>query len=258
MRQDMQAYQPSTSLGAKISRKLLPLQARRNLRFKLERPIVSFTFDDFPRSALTNGADMLMAEDWHATFYVAAGLMGIENHHGESFDEADLANARKAGHEIAGHTYSHLDCATSTPAQVMAEIEHNNTALIALGVTEPIEHFAWPYGTTTAGHKSALGKHFKSMRGVRPGVHHNSADLNCLKSTPLYSGAEFDQALEQIAGLNKHPGWLIFFTHDVRENPSQWGITPSNFKQIITAVKDSGAEVLTVGKALTKLEGNYG
>lgn len=258
MRQDMQAYQPSTSLSAKISRKLLPLQARRNLRFKLERPIVSFTFDDFPYTAFTKGADMLIAEDWHATFYVSAGLMGIENHHGESFNEADLTNACRAGHEIAGHTYSHLDCATSSPAQVMAEIERNETALTALGVTQPIEHFAWPYGTTTAGHKSALGKHFKSMRGVRSGVMHNSADLNCLKSTPLFSGTKCDQALEQVAGLNKRPGWLIFFTHDVRENPSQWGITPSDFRKVVTAVINSGAEVLTVGKALKKLEGNYG
>lgn len=251
-----QAYEPSTSLSAKISRKLLPLQARRGLKFKLERPIISFTFDDFPRSALTTGADMLEAENWFATFYVAAGLMGIENHHGESFTEADLTKVQKNGHEIAGHTFSHLDCATSTPAQITAEIDRNNTALIALGVTEPIEHFAWPYGTTTAAHKSALAKHFKSMRGVRSGIMQNSADLNCLKSTPLFSGAEFDQALEQVAGLNKRPGWLIFFTHDVRENPSEWGITPSDFGGIIAAVKDSGAEVLPVGKALKQLEGN--
>lgn len=253
---DANAYQPSTSLGAKISRKLLPLQSRRNLRFKLERPIVSFTFDDFPRSALTNGASMLEAQNWHATFYVAAGMMGIENHHGKSFSEADLAIVQKNGHEIAGHTFSHLDCATSTPAQVTTEIARNNTALKALGLSAPIEHFAWPYGTATAGHKSALGTHFKSMRGVCSGVMHNRADLNCLKSTPLFSGEALEPAIKQVASLIQRPGWLIFFTHDVRDNPSEWGITPKDLKKTIAAVKNSGAEVLPVGQALEKLEKN--
>ena len=254
---EMQAYEPSTSLSAKISRKLLPLQARRNLRFKLERPIISFTFDDFPRSALTNGAQRLEAQDWRATFYVAAGLMGIENHHGESFTETDLALLQSNGHEIAGHTFSHLDCSQCSAEQINAEIERNNTALTALGVTDTIEHFAWPYGTATAAHKTALGRYFKSMRGVRSGVHHNSVDLNCLKSTPLFSGAEFETALEQVQALNKRPGWLIFFTHDVRDEPSKWGITPQDFEKIIEAVKVSGADVLPVGKALNKLESNY-
>ena len=252
------AYQPSMSIGAKISRKIVPLQARRNLRFKLKRPIISFTFDDFPRSARTQGGDVLALQGWQATFYVAAGLMNIKNHHGESFKETDLAHLRKCGHEIAGHTYSHLDCAKSSPEQVMAEITQNNAALKALGVTEPIEHFAWPYGTTNSAHKSVLGKHFKSMRGVSPGVHYGKADLNLLKSTPLFSGPEFDQTLEMVKGLKKRPGWLIFFTHDVRTTPSQWGISPLDLGKVIAAVKDSGADVLPVGQALQKLEGSYG
>ena len=75
-------YQPSTSFSAKLSRKMLPYRARRDLHFKLDRPVVSFTFDDFPRSAITNGSDLLEKENWLASFYVAAGLMEIDNHHG--------------------------------------------------------------------------------------------------------------------------------------------------------------------------------
>ncbi len=255
---DINAYEPPTSLGAKVSRKLLPLRARRTIRFKLERPIVSFTFDDFPRSARYQGADILAMQGWRATFYVAAGLKGIENHHGDSFREVDLTHIREFGHEIAGHTYSHIDCAQSTSEQVLAEIDRNNAALKAMGVTNPIEHFAWPYGTTKAVHKSALAKHFKSMRGVMPGVHHNKADLNLLKATPLFSGTEFDNALEMLRGLTKRPGWLIFFTHDVRNKPSKWGLTPVEFRNIIDAVKQSGAQVLSVGSAIKKLEGHHG
>ena len=255
---DIQAYEPSMKLGAKVSRKLLPLRARRTLKFNLERPLVSFTFDDFPRSARYQGGDILAMQGWRATFYVAAGLRDIENHHGDSFREVDLTHVRECGHEIAGHTYSHLDCAESSSEQVLAEIERNNTALKSMGVTKPIEHFAWPYGTANAAHKSALAKHFKSMRGVTSGVHHNKADLNMLKSTPLFSGAPLEEALELLQGMKEKPGWLIFFTHDVRNSPSQWGITPRDFAKAIAAVKDCGADVLPVGKAIQKLEGHHG
>lgn len=255
---DIQAYEPSTSFGAKISRKLLHLQARRDLKFKLDRPLVSFTFDDFPRSARYQGGDILAMQGWRATFYVAAGLKDIENHHGKSFREIDLTHILECGHEIAGHTYSHLDCAECLSEHVLMEIERNAAALKAMGVTKPIEHFAWPYGTTNAAHKAALGKHFKSMRGVTSGVHHSRADLNLLKSTPLFSGSELDNALELLRGLKKRPGWLIFFTHDVRNSPSKWGITPADFGKVIAAVKDCGADVLPVGKAIRKLEGHHG
>jgi len=251
-------YQPSASLSAKISRKLLPLRARRDIRVSLKRPIVSFTFDDFPRSALYEGADMLAKHKWRATFYVAASLANVQNHHGHSFVKPDLARLQAKAHEIAGHTYSHLDCGQSTREQVLAEIARNNVALTALGVKKPIEHFAWPYGTTNIATKTALAGHFKSMRGVTPGVNRGRTDLNCLKSTPLYSGAKLDHALKLINGLKKRPGWLILFTHDVRDNPSEWGVTTKEFLETIAAVKTSGALVLPVGEALDMVKKNNG
>ncbi len=251
-------YQPSMSFSAKVSRKLLPMRARRHIRIAPNRPIVSFTFDDFPRSALYEGADMLAKHNWQATFYVAAGLAGVRNHHGQSFTDTDLKHLQTKGHEIAGHTYSHLDCGQSDEQQLLAEIEQNKSALREMGAKKPIEHFAWPYGTTNTANKTLLAKHFKSMRGVTPGVNRGRADLNCLKSTPLYSGAKLDYATNLIEGLEKRPGWLILFTHDVRETPSKWGLTPAEFLGIIDAVKTSGASVLPVGKALERVEAAHG
>jgi len=251
-------HQPSMSLGAKISRKLLPLRARRDIRVSLKRPIVSFTFDDFPRSALFEGADIMAKYKWRATFYVAAGLAGIHNHHGQSFDKSDLMRLQSKGHEIAGHTYSHLDCEQSSQEQVLAEIERNKAALKAMGVKTPIEHFAWPYGATNIANKAALSGHFKSMRGIMPGVNRRRADLNCLKSAPLSTDAKLEPTLKLIEGLKKRPGWLILFTHDVRDGPSEWGVTPEEFLRTIAAVKTSGALVLPVGEALEVVKNNYG
>ena len=96
------------------------------------------------------------------------------------------------------------------------------------------------------------------MRGVTPGVHIGKADLNALKSTPLYSGNAVKDALQMIEGLKARPGWLVLFAHDIQDSPSEWGCTPSEFKSIVQAVKQCGAEVLTIGEALKLLEGNHG
>jgi hypothetical protein len=53
-------------------------------------PIVTFSFDDFPRSALTTGADIIEKCGGRATYYVSMGLMGQRNDLGEQFESADL------------------------------------------------------------------------------------------------------------------------------------------------------------------------
>ena len=48
-------------------------------RFRLRNatPMVSFTFDDLPKSAVTTGADLLEAHGARGTFYVSGGLVGV-------------------------------------------------------------------------------------------------------------------------------------------------------------------------------------
>lgn len=247
-------YEPSKSIAAKLARRTVPYRARRLLKFNLRRPIVSFTFDDFPRSAIINGSDVLEQQGWRSTFYVASGLMGQTNHHGEHFIAEDIRAIATRGHEIAGHTFSHTDCDRMGLKNTMAEIDQNTQAIIDIGHTKPIKHFAYPFGSTNASLKYALQSKFKSMRGVDEGVHRHHADLNGLKSMPVFSGTKLDAALSAIHGLKAAPAWLTLFAHDIRDTPSQWGCTPEEFKQVIDAVKQSGAIVLPIGEAISALE----
>jgi peptidoglycan/xylan/chitin deacetylase (PgdA/CDA1 family) len=83
-------------------------------------PIVTFSFDDFPRSALTNGADIVERFGALATYYVAMGLMGTTNDLGEQFRCADLHSLVERGHEVASHTFSHFS-AQRTPFGVFKQ-----------------------------------------------------------------------------------------------------------------------------------------
>jgi len=69
-------YEPSKSFGKRITRRLTPFQARRMAQYKLDRPIVSFTFDDCPLSAIDNGVSKLDELGWKSTIYIASALLG--------------------------------------------------------------------------------------------------------------------------------------------------------------------------------------
>ena len=251
-------YEPSKSIVSKIARRLVTFQERRDLRIRLDHPIVSFTFDDFPRSAIENGSDLLEREGWRATFYVAAGLRDVYNHHGQQFAAEDLPALEARGHEIGEHSFSHIDLTNLSPAALLSEINRNKKALRNMGVKGPIENFAYPFGAVSARVKKTLGNRFKTLRAIAPGTHTDKIDLNGLKSAPLFSGPKLAHTLELISGLKTNPGWLTLFAHDIRDTPSEWGCTPEEFKTVIEAVKQSGAIVLPVHQALSHIEGYHG
>ena len=56
-----------SAILSRLHRRTIPLGDR--------GPIVSFTFDDFPRTAATAGAAILESFGARGTFYTAAGLM---------------------------------------------------------------------------------------------------------------------------------------------------------------------------------------
>jgi len=246
-------YEPSKSLSARISRRLTPYFGRRTRRFTLERPIVSFTFDDCPVSAIENGVSLTEAEGWLSTIYVASGLLGQINHHGQQINGDDVKALHANGHEIGGHTFSHIDAQAFSITKFLEDIDANQHALDKIGVPES-RTFAYPFGQVSSGLKSELEGRFTAMRGIQPGVHKGSVDLNQVKSVALFSGQKLDLASSIIKGLSGTSSWVTLFTHDVRESHSDWGCSPSEMKTIIEQVKQSGAQVMTVAEAVEHIE----
>ena len=250
-------YVPKASMFDRVARKLRRFQNVRRLNFKTDTPIISITFDDFPKTAVTVGAREMEKRGMTGTFYTCAGLAGQTNHHGPQFDACDLPALEAAGHEIAGHTHDHMDCLNLTEQETRAEITKNKTALLEMGVTQSIDNFAYPYGQLSAEVKARLESEFNSLRGITDGVHAGSADLNELKSCGFYSGTK-DSVLNRIESLRTTPAWLTIFTHDIQDSPTQWGCTEDEFITLLNAVEVSGARVMTVRDALKTLGAENG
>jgi peptidoglycan/xylan/chitin deacetylase (PgdA/CDA1 family) len=247
-------YTPATGLVAKLGRHWARIAARAPLSVDLDHAVVSFTFDDFPRSAATTGAALLEAHGWRGTYYASAGFAGNDTHHGTMFDAEDLQRLVAAGHEIGCHTHSHLDGSRVGEAELLADIEHNERALRELGYDGPLESFAYPYGVVTPAVKRLLSARFSSLRGVEAAINRGRCDRNLLKSVPVDGGeAGILRAIEAAEALMQDPGWLVFYLHDVQEEPTEWGCTPAQLARVCAAVDRSGARVLTVAAAMAEM-----
>jgi peptidoglycan/xylan/chitin deacetylase (PgdA/CDA1 family) len=241
------------SLPARLVREIGGFLCTRPARINWPGGVVSFTFDDFPRSAWVNGGAILEKYDRRGTYYAAMGLAGTANHLGAMFDVDDLSDVLARGHEIACHTFSHRDCARAPAAEIASEIDRNAAALSRTLDGAAIDNFAYPFGGVSQAAKGALAKRFVSCRGTGRGLNRGTVDLADLLSTSLYS-QNFDRArlCQLIEDAQAENGWLIFYTHDVAAEPSPFGCTPAQFQSIVAYAAEN-VPVLPVRDVLAGL-----
>ncbi len=250
-------YEPATSLAARLDRRLMPFRARKMVRVTLDTPIVSFSFDDCPRSVIENALPAFEKEQWLVTLYMSMGLCGTTNHLGLHMSEADVLAAHESGHEIADHTHDHIDATTVAVQDFENNINKNQARLNALGIP-PSETFAYPYGQLNLATKKVIDRKFKGGRGITSRVNIKNIDLNQINSNRLYNDQSYHDLMDDISDLKKTSKWLTIFTHDVRDTPSDFGCRPEQLHAIITAVKNSGAQVMTVANAIKYMETQNG
>src|SRR5437868_1211537 len=102
---------------------------RRQLVIGAQEPVVSFTFDDFPRSAWLTGGAILQRFGAAGTYYVSLGLLDKETPTGRICVAGDLAALVEQGHELGCHTFSHCHSWETEPQAFEDSVLENRAAL---------------------------------------------------------------------------------------------------------------------------------
>src|ERR1700759_3515022 len=108
-----------SALRARVGNRLVRHFGTVPFRMRNKRPMVSFTFDDVPKTAATVGAPLLEEYDARGTFYIAGDLVGKWSGNWIGLSADEIIGLHRRGHEIACHTFSHagvvdLDAAALT------------------------------------------------------------------------------------------------------------------------------------------------
>lgn len=245
-------YSPDRSLKGKLRRRWARVIHRRPLQSMIDKPVISVSFDDAPLTAATTGAEVLQAHGARGTYYVCAGLDAQPSHMGDYASREVYADLSVRGHEVACHTYTHLDCGKAGAAEIVADVDRNGAALAEFGLET--RHFAYPYGDVSPLAKRVLEQRFESLRALHPGVIGRGTDLNQLPAVGIEGARGEATAAAWIDQAVARNAWLILYTHDVRANVSDWGCTPEALDRLLGHARSVGATILPVGTVLRELQ----
>jgi peptidoglycan/xylan/chitin deacetylase (PgdA/CDA1 family) len=227
---------------------------RRPVAIKSDIPLISFTFDDFPRSSLRTGGAMLRHFGLAGTYYASFGLMGKQAPTGTMFIPEDLNALLEQGHELGCHTFGHCHSWATKPHAFEDSIIKNRLALRELYPGASFSTFSYPISPPRAQTKQKTARHFACCRGGGQTFNAGTADLNYLAAYFLEQSRDNPQAVKNLIDQNRRArGWLIFATHDICKVPTPWGCTPDFFEDIVQYALDSEARILPVTQVLEAL-----
>ena len=204
----------------------------RPIQFNDNLVMVSFTFDDAPLSSFTNGGKILEEHGYRGTYYVSSKLIGKTNETGKIADLLTITEFHGRGHEIANHTDTHVDCKAGGPLCMAWSIWKNKKQLN--GIIS--DSFSYPYGAVDAASRCIARICTSSARGIGSGINRGLIDPMNLKAVRIYNRLGIGQCLELVSECAREGGWLIFYTHDVCDEPSDYGCKPSQLKEVVLAV----------------------
>lgn len=227
----------------------------KSIQLPLQEAVISFTFDDAPHSAFSTGGEILERHGYSGTYYIALTFLDDDQEREASFSKVDLERALRVGHELACHTHDHIDLSKTNLLESIKDIKKNSKVFQALFPSKELKNFSYPFGAETLAIKKFLGQEFRSARGIGHGLNTGKVDLANLKTVKLYrdrlSTEEIEQKIQQAIARK---AWLIFYTHDVTEDPSPYGCTPAYFETVVKQCASAGVRVLTIDKTLDLIE----
>ncbi len=245
------AANPMKSVSLQVQRWVSQYAFRKTLELRGNQGVISFSFDDAPKSACQVGRQILEQHGCHGTWYLAGGLTDRLEQGKPCHSIQDVRELIKGGHHIGCHTFSHSPCDQLTTGQMESELNRNAEFLAGLGVPIPELHFSYPLGAYDLASKRLASQRFASTRTTSGGAHYKWADLNALRAEKLYQHLMPRERLKRLVQeVAFKKGWLIFYTHDIAVSPSQWGCAPDLLQYAISCAAASGCQVLPINQAI--------
>ena len=225
--------------------------ARRPFVLRNDRPIISFTFDDFPTTALTTAGTILEQHGVRGTYYISLGLTGQVAPTGPIIERSQVSSVLERGPELGCHTFAHCHASDTSPDVFEANIVENRRVLSELIPGAELRTLSYPIGCPKPATKRRCAKSFAACRAGGQTFNNGTVDLDNLRAFFLEQSRDNLKAIKQMIDATVDAkAWLILATHDVCPSPTRYGCTPELFERVVRYSVDSGATVVPMTGAL--------
>lgn len=219
-------------------------------------PMISFTFDDAPASNVYV-ANTLKENSMVGTFYIPTDFTSTEdriNSHG-------IKKLVMDGHQIGGHTKSHVDLVGLEGEQLISEVSESQDILEnRYGIR--VKSFAYPYSSYDSTVLNITTPYYTSAVSVGDGINvvgeYNQWAISRLDVTRDMTADQVCNKVSETMGNQ----WLVLMFHDIKpidyqngeEQVSPWVYDPVEFEKIVQCVKNSqtfdGSKVVTIDEGV--------
>jgi len=238
-------------LSVRLNRLLARLTPAHSVRLDGGRPIASLTFDDFPKSAWVRGGPILAQYKVRGTYYTAGGFCGRTVDGTVFYDAEDLTALTAAGHEIGCHSFAHQPTPNLSSRELALDAARNGEFLKPFLNGQAPESYAFPYGLASPRTKKFFAPRFTNVRGVHPGLNSGRADLALLNVVSIEMRCwDREQIMRAITRARHDRAWIIFYTHDISDNPSEYGSTPAMLSELLDRLAEARIEILPMREAV--------
>ena len=215
------------------------------------RPIVSFTFDDFFPTFFSNALPKFNKYGMTATMYLATQDLGQPGF----ATQKQLVNLANSGFEIGSHAITRPHLPSLSASQLDFELNQSKFKLNNyLGVT--ITNFASPFGEYNAQVLNCVNKYYASHRSVDIG--YNSKDnfnpMN-IKAMSVNSNVHPKIVKGWIDRAIQDKTWLVLVYHDVKAASGElFSTTPQDLEIVLAYLKQKNVSVQNVNSALSEIK----
>lgn len=205
---------------------------------------VAFCIDDIPQSALGHFSETELP----LTLFISGGLQNKVAYGKKMYNLSDLKVycEKHRLSEISCHTYSHNDISSLTNWEFMDDCKKNREFLNSEFCRNDSMGFSFPRGRWNVRLLKDLSKHYKYLRTTRKFILRFLCFKYFLPGIPCYSSQL--PALYEV--LERHCSrknfWLVLYTHDICESPSQFGMTPDECNKLIKELTQMGFTFVTL------------
>jgi peptidoglycan/xylan/chitin deacetylase (PgdA/CDA1 family) len=225
-------------------------------------PMVSITFDDGWQSVYDRALPLLDKHNFKSTQYVNASTIETPNF----MTAAEVQQLHEAGHEIAAHSYEHVDLTSIGTDRLDDELRRSEEALAAAGLGT--DDLATPFGRSDPQVDWYASKYFNIVRGTDDGINtRQSLDPHDLKVFYVTDETTPDQLAVALAQTSRVNGWLILVYHqtappagssdtqDKTVAADHSTITSDALAAQLQLIGQSGIQVQPVSQAFQQLQG---
>jgi peptidoglycan/xylan/chitin deacetylase (PgdA/CDA1 family) len=215
--------------------------------------IVTFTFDDVPKSVARVGLPILQKYRYPATVFVET--RNTDGNYPDYMNWDDVKKVADAGWEVGAHTHTHPHLTKLTDEEILEDLFTSAQKLAEHGYA-PTD-FASPYGDLDDRVLAIIKRHYASQRDAWPaGVNELPLkDPYHIASYEVNNDTNWSTLSSLLDDLQTKGGWLVLQVHEVtpKGQPVQGQYDTNLLEDIVERVHARGFPVLTIREALSRL-----